>query len=370
MAEEKKKWTRGDVAEGILGAALTAKFVNRPQSLTDKNIEITKDMIDDILDDFFRKSTLITYKAKDIIAKKGKVTLDDVNFSINLPEAATQLLSVKSNRNIVHDLYDSAISYVEETWKDEVMSFAINGQMDSIDIISDGVGDQKGTKADIKIIVNNQPYKRQISLKVAGGEQFAQISGFDFSKQQKIWEDILKLNVSELEKKYNDALSNYDSTKLFSSRKDEQLKAFKDMIKEATSIVYSDAAKQIQQKINSKDSKFFTNLANLVFMGATRGEESIELVKLEQRKFKQLKFNKDFVELYSNQLKKSKLIAKFSTDGDPIVKIYVGSELKQNLLLQIRTKVEAPSKITKAGKMYSPYLRNLVEAGPLMFNLL
>ncbi len=365
-----QKFNRGDVAEGVLGATLTAKFINRPKTLKDRNVVVTKAMVDKVLDDFYKKTKLVSYKVNDIAVKRGKTSIDNVNFSINLPTAAAELLSVKKNRNIVDDLYDSAIAYVEKTWSDEVMMFALNGQIDKIDIISDGVGDQKGTKADIKITVNGKPHSRQISLKVAGGEQFAQVSGDDFSKQQKLWEDVLKLDISNLEKKYNKALEKYDKTKVFSSRDDVKLNAFKDMIKTAAGVVYKEAAVQMQAKISAKDNTFFTNFANLVFMGATKGEKSIELVKLEQRKFKQLRFNKDFVKLYSEQLKKSKLIAKFSTTGDPIVRIYSGSESKNNLILQIRTKVEAASKTTKAGKVYTPYMRNYVEAGPLMFNLL
>lgn len=365
-----QEFNRGDVAEGILGATLTAKFINRPKTLKDENVKVTKAMIDKVLNDFYKKSKLISYEANDIASKKGKAVIDQVNFSVNLPEAASELLKDKKSRIIVDDLYDSAIDYVEKSWTKDVMSFALNGQIDTIDIISDGVGDQKGTKADIKITVNGKPYSRQISLKVAGGEQFAQVSGDDFSKQQKLWEDILKLDISKLEKKYNSVLSEYDKTEVFSSRDDAKLNAFKNMIKSAATAVYEEAADQIQKKISTKDNEFFTNFANLVFMGATKGDKSIELVKLEQKKFKQLRFNKDFVKIYSNQLKKSKLIAKFSKTGDPIVKIYSGSETKENLILQIRTKVEAASKSTKAGKVYSPYMRNYIEAGPLMFNLL
>ncbi len=365
-----QKYNRGDVAEGILGATLTAKFINRPKTLKDPNVEVTKVMVNKVLDDFFKKAKLVSYEAKDLAAKKGQTIMDIVNFSINLPTAAAEFLSNKSSRNEVDDLYDSAILYVEKTWKDEVLEFAMNGQMDKIDIISDGVGDQKGTKADIKITINGKPYKRQISLKVAGGEQFAQVSGDDFIKQQALWENILDLDIKALEKKYNKALEYYDKTKMFSSRDDVKLNAFKDMLKTAAGVVYKDAASQIQKKISAKDSAFFTNFSKLVFEGATRGDKSIELVKLEGRAFKQLQFNKDFIRIYSDQLKKSNLKAVFSTTGDPIVKIYAGSENKNNLILQIRTKVEAASRVTKVGKVYSPYMRNYVEAGPLMFKLI
>ena len=54
MADEIHKFNRGDAAEGILGAALVAKFANRPKSLKDKNAPITVEMIDHVLDEFFK----------------------------------------------------------------------------------------------------------------------------------------------------------------------------------------------------------------------------------------------------------------------------------------------------------------------------
>ena len=362
------KFNRGDVAEGILGAALTAKFANRsPEKL--KN-PVTKEMIDYVLDQFFSANRMIEIKVKDIAASKGDAVIDGIRFSINLPTPAANLLKDKNSRKIVDDLYDSAIEYVEKAWEEDVVELATNGKVDDIIIMSDGVGDQKGTKADIKVTINGQPYRKQISLKVAGGEQFAQVSGDDFEKQERIWQDILGLDIKALEAKYNTAIKNYDKKEVFSSREERRLGEFKDMIKTAAGVVYQEAAKQIQQKISSKDTNFFNNFAKLVFEGATKGDASIELVKLQQRTFKQLKFDKNFIKNYSDQLKKSNLKAKFRETGDPLVQIFAGSESKSNLILQIRVKVEAASRNTKAGKVYSPYMRNYVEAGPLMFNLL
>jgi len=370
MAEEIHKFNRGDVAEGILGAALVAKFANRPKSLKDKNAPITVEMIDHVLDEFFKYGKMIEFKVKDIVAIKSTYATDVIEFSIALPEAAAMLLSKKQNRSVVKDLYESAILYIEKTWTDDVMKFALNGQIDKVTILSDGVGAQNETKADIKVTINGQKYERQISLKVAGGEQFAQVSGDEFEKQQKVWEEILKLNISELKEAYLTEVKNYDKKEVFSSRENARLTEFKDMIKSAAAVVYKEAAKQMQAKINTNDNAFLSNITKLVFMGATKGDASIELVKLEGGKFKQLQFNKDFIKLYTEQLKKSNLKAKFRETGDPLVQIYAGSEIKSNLLLQIRAKVEARSLKRPGGKVYGPYMRNLVEAGPLMFALL
>lgn len=370
MAEEIHKFNRGDVAEGILGAALVAKFANRPKSLKDKNAPITVEMIDHVLDEFFKYGKMIEFKVKDIVAIKSTYATDVIEFKINLPAPAALLLSKKQNRSVVKDLYDSAILYIEKTWTDDVMKFALNGQIDKITILSDGVGAQNETKADIKVTINGQKYARQISLKVSGGEQFAQVSGDEFEKQQKVWQEILKLDISELKEAYLKEVRNYDKKEVFSSRESARLTEFKDMVKSAAAVVYKEAAKQMQAKISSNDNAFFTNITKLVFQGATKGDASIELVKLEGGKFKQLQFNKDFIKVYTEQLKKSNLKAKFRETGDPLVQIYAGSETKSNLLLQIRAKVEARSLKRPGGKVYGPYMRNLVEAGPLMFALL
>ena len=368
--EKPLKFNRGDVGEGVLGAALVAKFINRPKTLKDSNVRLTKQMIDKVLDDIFRRATHSKeYKVNDILVKQHKISIDKINFSINLPSAAAELLSSKEDRKVVYDLYESSIEYIEETWMKEILIFATNGQIDSVDISSDGVGDQKGTKADIKLKVNGKDYSRQISLKVKGGDQFFQVSGHEFEKQKTLWSDILKLDMKSMESKYTTALKNYDKSQFFLSREDKRVEAVKDMLKNATAIVYREAAKQMQAKVKSKDSAFFINLATLVFQGATKGNETIELVSLANGKFKQLRFNKDFVKTYADVLKKNDLKIMFVEGIDPVVRVYAGSVIKQNLIIQFRTKIATESTTTKAGKKYSPYLRNIVESGPSMFNL-
>jgi len=156
---------------------------------------------------------------------------------------------------------------------------------------------------------------------------------------------------------------------LFSSREDVRLAALKTMIKTAVHAVYKDAAAQMKQLVSVNNKQFYENIAKLVYQGATLGDASIELVKLENRKYKNLKFSDaDFTTIYSTRLKNAKLIVRVSESGDPKVQVYAESMTPANLIIQIRAKVESRSSKTK--KTYSPYLRNLVEAGPKMFSLI
>jgi len=362
-------YNRGDVAEGIVGAALTAKFMNRPKSLKDADIPLTKKMIDDVLDKLFKSSNNSVYKVNDIVTKKGKTVTDTIRFSMHLPIAAFNLLQDKNKRTLVDDLYKSAIEYIETTWQQEVLDFAKNGEIDDIIIDSDGVGDQKGTKADIKITINGKKYSRQISLKVKGGDQFAQVTGHDFSKQKVLWENILNLDLSKIEKKYNDELDEYDSSEAFSSRENVRVELFKKMLKSAASVAYKEATKQIQQQIKSKNPIFFTNLTKLIIEGAAKGDLSIELVKLEKGGFNRLQFNKTFLKNFTKKLMDSNLQVVFVQTGDPTVRIYAGQIQKNNLILQIRPKVAAESSNLKSGKVYKPYIRNLIESGPMLFKI-
>ena len=363
------KFNRGDVAEGILGACLAAKFINRPANATDKYPKVTKKHIDEVLDDFFRSGGELVEEVKDKAVKKRRVK-DKVIFSIALPVAALNLLKdKKSRKKMVDDLYDSSIAYVEKEWSQDVTDFYMNGNPDTIEVRSDGTGDQKGTKADIKMDVNGKKYHRQISLKVGGGDQFAQVSGDEFSKQLAIWNDILGLDIRKMEKKYDVAMKGYDKTKFFASRDNKKLVAFKDMLKTASRAVYIEASKQIKAAISSKKNAFYNSLVKLVIDGVTKGELEVELVKLESSKYKRLTFDKKSQAAYVRRMKKLSLKVSVPTGIDPQVRIYDGSENKKNLILQIRVKIEAPSKRTPAGKVYKPYMRNYVEAGPRLFTI-
>lgn len=365
----KNKFNRGDVAEGILGACLVAKLINRPKNNRDNYPKVTRKDIDDVLDDFFGSGKELVEEAKDKVTRK-KLIKDRIIFSIALPIAALEFLKEKDIRKkIVGDLYDSSIAYVENEWEREIREFYTNGIPDVIEIRSDGIGDQKGTKADIKITLNGKKYRRQISLKVSGGEQFAQVSGDEFSKQLAIWNDILGLDIKKMESSYNKALLGYDKSKFFSKRDDKKLTSFKNMLKTASKAVYTEASKQIKSAISSKNTTFYNKLVNLVIEGVTRGELEVELVKLESSKYKRLSFDRKSKQAYVGRLKKLNLIVDIPAEIDPQVRIYDGTKNKKNLILQIRVKVESASKVTGKGKVYKPYMRNYIEAGPRLFDI-
>jgi hypothetical protein len=204
---------------------------------------------------------------------------------------------------------------------------------------------------------------------VAGGDQFAQVSGPEFSKQKALWENVLNLDIKSLQESYDEALIEFDSSAAFSKREDKRVEVFRVMLKNAAAITYKEAALQIQKKINSNDDIFFKNLTELILYGATKGEGGVELVKLAKRTFKQVKFDKNFLKKFSEKLKNSNIKVDFRETGDPLVRIYIDTAVAKNIIIQIRTKVAAESSNLKSGKIYRPYLRNIIESGPKLFEL-
>lgn len=372
MAKQKKraKYNKGNIAEAIVGAALFAKFINRPKDKKTNYPALTLSMIEDVLEDYYGSYT-VGKVLKKTVADPGTKVRDNMTLQIDIPQADTDVLKVKKTRKmgVLQKLYSSAIQYVNEAWEGEAIQFALNGQIDSVEVHSDGTGAQTQTKADIKITHNGQQYSRQISLKVSGGDQFAQVSGEDFSKQITIWNTTLGIDISPLQKKYDKLLEDYDKDVVLNSRESPRLKALKKMLKEAGRFVYDHAANEINNMINSKDITFYTTLTKLIANSATLGQPGIELVKLDKGSYKRIPFTPNFIKDYTNLLTNRKILVVSKQTGDPKVEIYVDSVNSANKLLQIRVKVEAQSSTSGGKKTYKPYMRNLIEAGPMMYEL-
>jgi len=346
------KYNKGDVAEAILGAAVVAKFVVRPTT------DVSKKDIEDVLNKML-SSNPVTIPTPDYVksVKQANIT-DNIKFKVGIPKPAMDFISDSSNWSEISGIFNSCISYVNKDRRLNLQSiqFSKNKKSNEIFINSDGTGDQKGTKADIKLTFDGKKSRNQISLKVKGGDQFAQVSGIPFEKQEKLWKDGLGLDVSSLKSAYEDELKQFDPTIVFTDRKDKILTAQKNIVKNAAKAVYVKAADLMNDKFGSKDAEFMKKLISFIRSGAAGSEyKEIELVKLEKDDFKKVRFDKKF----DNFITGLDLVATVGS-GDPLIEI---KDSKSNSpLIQIRFKVEAASKKTKGDKTFVVYPRNYVEA--------
>lgn len=370
MAAPKIDANRGDLAEIILGASVAAKFKYPPLSGTPT---ISKAEVKEILAMVIKatsKKTVLQRADK----QKGTVKVDDnIEFRVGVPAKAWTFISDKNNWRLVDDLFTSSVGYVnkDRRLRGQVNKVYINGKKDFVLVNSDGTGDQKGTKADIKLSINGKQTVNQISLKVEGGEQFAQVAGVTFDKQLEIWSR-LGVNVSSAKTAFENELKDVDLTLRFADRGNVNLTKMGTALRSAASKSYSEAAKQLKTKVD------IDKLTDFLIYGATKGEANIELVKLVGANkssplgFKRAKFGKQFKENLRTVF--PNLQVAFEFKSDPIVHIYDPSrgnmQSSKARLIRIRGFFQRPSSKSKiSGKTYGVYLRNIVEAGDILFEL-
>lgn len=343
-------FNRGDVAEVILGAAVTAKFLKKD----DSNVSIPE--VERIIKETIGLQN-IEYQRIDTVDTEK--VFDNITFRISVPKKAINFLKGKDFSG-VNDLFLSAIEYVNTNRRltRQAKVLRSNAKVDDITIKSDGVGDQKGTKADIKLTVNGKTTRNQISLKVAGGEQFAQVSGASFDKQVALWNEGLGIDVQSLKDAYNSTMESFKTGLKFASREEEGVKEQKDIVKTAMRIVYQYAANELNDKFKAHEEEFIENFINFISRGIAGDEERyIELVKLERGQFKTIRPGS---KSFKDSIKNLDLVAELRRTGDP--QITISDRNTKSPLIRIRARVELAKSETKQGKLYYIYPRNYVEA--------
>jgi hypothetical protein len=290
-------------------------------------------------------------------------------------------LQTRSNWNKVSDLRTGAVNFANNHSRlnAQARGLSINERQDMIRVTAAGTEDQKGTKADVKIEVNSptNPNKRfrniDYSLKVSGGEQFHQVSGLGFDKFLNIFSE-MGLDVSSVAQKYEKSLTEFFDkevyTKKYSSRQEAQSSGGGDNLKKSARIVYDEAAKILQEGLNSPNvTSVKSKFADYIIFGLSRNVRT-ELVKfVGDGKVKTRVADGQFKQV----LLQNRFVAELKKTGDPKIEIYLADEngVKRNgkdfFVMQIRYKLEVASGKSGGQKVYRFYPRNYLEAQPGMF---
>ena len=327
---------KGDVAEVIFGASMFAHFTKQT------NVKkIIKDAV-------AAKASTFTYKT------------DIYTFKVNVPAKAMTFFEDDVNIQKVEYLFSASAQYLKQATflNDTILLIQNNDQVDNIIVDADGVGDQKGTKADIKISINGKKITNQVSLKVDGGQQFAQISGHKFEKQELLWQTGLGLNISNMKKKFNEKMNEFNAKGRYATREDKVAQNQKALIKRVTTPVYVEAAKQLNVLFGTKDKEFIARFIQFIKQGIAGDEaEYIELVKLTKNSFKSVKVGST---KFENDVKELDLTAIVKKGDSP--EIIIKDKTTGKALINIRYKTEVASKKVGGEKVYFVYPRNLVEA--------
>lgn len=331
---------RGETSEGILGAAMFAKFTKRESN--EEIGTVTPNDISNVLDQL-QKTGEDQYEID--VEDFDNVHADKVTFVLRLKTGPYADLMNPAKRPLLANEFSSAAGYVNSSDAERYSRyFYINGKADQIVIMADGVTGEKEQKPDVWVYVtdeNGQPRKLRLntSLKVGGIGQFGQVGGDSAETQQTLW-NYFNVNVSP-------ALKNFD-TKV----KKDPREAFKS--------VYEYAATQLKKELKGADAQAEAGIISSIAQGithfATLGDRNVELVDFDKGGFKILRFN--------NLVRKLQAVNLDATYVDsktwPEVVIHERGDPK-NKLLTIRMKVE--------NKPKGIYVRNYIEKGRLLEEL-
>jgi hypothetical protein len=332
LDKPKEAGNRGDIAEGILGAAIAARFINK-----NKNIDTAK--VKAVLRDLGPTASKIKQKDFNSENKNPKI-IDNVNLYISLAESNMKVLLDPSKWAGLDDLFQSAVKYANG---DTVIAWSQllynNNQKNNIEVISDGLGNQSGTKVDVKVMVDGVVTNIKVSLKAGDVKQFGQVAGSEFEKQLFLWKTLLEIDVSTKETLYTKHLQNKE-------------------VNEALYITYSFVAEQINIKLGGSSSKpkLLRDLGNGIRHFATLNEQDVSLVQLSKNEAIIYTFDKIHDKLKNLDLK---AVIKDSA-GKPKLVIQ-NKEL--NSLIEVRVKAEGRPD-------GSTYIRNYIEKGEVLGSFL
>ncbi len=328
---------RGEVSEGILGAAMFAKFTKRQPGeevgqVTPADITNVLDTLQAQGDDTY--SVTVNDAESDIA--------DTISFILKLKTAPYQDLMNPLKRKLLVNELASAAAYVNNPMAERYSKyFYLNGRADEINIMADGAASETEKKSDVWVAIKDKngamrTLKLNASLKVGGVAQFGQVSGTSVETMNKLF-GYFGIDVSPYTAKYEQ------------EAKKDQFKAIEYM--------YRQIVDELQTKLagdsDTEEARFVDNVAHAVTHFATLGDSNVELVDFAKGGFKILRFKNLQYKLRNIDLTASYI----GTKARPEISIHDVENPKKELI-SIRCKIE--------NRPAGPYVRNIIEKGSLL----
>jgi len=348
VGSPRAKYNLGNVAEGVLAFAIAARFLNKTKAVGEREVMAVRAAMSK---NRRGTSSEILLKSPNAPHPKMKKKIDDdVKVVVNLAAANMDMLFTTDDTELdtLKGLIPPCVAYANAR---EINTAALmmyrNGKKDYIDVIADGIGDETGTKVDVRVEINgstNVPIQgrtrgmnlalTQISLK-KDVDQFAQVGGWTLDTIDNLWGKVLNMtpsNNSQLQQIYQDAIETEGTTAEVSAL--------------AMRNVYAWANGQLQTKM--KNNIWLNNFVEVLDNFATYKEENVALVEIKGDTFHRYDFKKLKVALVGRpdlDIPPNLVLSSTYTEGSsglPTVRI-IGTNAndgKQYELVQFRFKLE------------------------------
>lgn len=385
--EAKKYWNEGEVAETFLGAALFARF----QSI--ENID-SNDVIDAMrrfkeIEGGFSFTGHRNNDPIEMIAlnkpDNNKVVLEYIN---NYPDFSKKFAKGVKGLN---STLAACVSYVNNSpkIKTAIDRADSNDDSDRIIIKTDGVSDQKGTKADLQLKIGN--LETLLSLKVNAVKQFGQNTGATAEIVTKFFNTFIPgIDLSSLAQNWPDM-----------SRKGTNILKRDGTLVQTFQTVYAligQAYTAADNELNARltDPVSVAHVVNSVhdgilhyIQGSAVGQTVVILNPKAGKDWQELDFNNDLIgALKSFRIESSVSVANVNGENNHILRIYgrpLDSIAAAAMSIEINTDADAEKAVAVARKASpkkvdpelliqlrsylqtaGPTIRNIIEMGPLL----
>ena len=353
------RYNMGNAAEGILAAAITARFINKGRRINERDIlNVLATQYKSLTND--HKSSFHVFKSENFKTTKETNRMipdDDVELTIKLSPInmslvfCEQLLERDERAQGIMDRMNIMTPCVAYANSREISQLAnvmyYNRVYNKIEVEADGVGGELTTKVDIFLRIDGQKHIEipgryrtqrlnitQISLK-REVNQFAQVGGWTLDTVDSLWGKVLDMtpsNSAQLQQIYQDAIETEGTTEVVSAL--------------AMRGVYTWANGQLQNKL--RNTNWLNNFVEVLDNFATYKEENVALVEIKGDTFHRYDFKKLKVALVGRpdlDIPPNLVLSSTYTEGSsglPTVRI-IGTNAndgKQYELVQFRFKLE------------------------------
>jgi hypothetical protein len=303
------RYNMGNAAEGILAAAIAARFINKGKRINQSHIlEVLATQYRSLSSD--RKESFHVFKSENFRTSRESTRMipdDDVELTIKLSPInmslvfCEQLLDRDERAQGIMDRMNIMTPSIEYANSREISQLAnvmyYNRMYNKIEVEADGVGGELTTKVDIFLRIDGQKHIEipgrygnqrlnitQISLK-REVNQFAQVGGWDIETVNNFWGSILNENI----------LNNAQIQAIYSKHSTE---TYPDSKRHAAAVmidVYQWAHNKIQQKFSN--AAWREHFINKLDEFATKNEENVKLVEITGSTYEKFDFSKLHVSL-------------------------------------------------------------------------
>ena len=339
-----KNINKGDIAEGILGAALYVKFMN-PES------KVTGSAVKKVLEKINAEPDAEKSNPKKVDKTlRGENGEDKISFRVALSTGNYEGLVDPKWHSELSNHYKSAVAYVNgEAIVDQAMQQEMDKNPNVIEVISDGVSNQTGTKVDVQVKVDGKFTKLgSISLK-AGSKTMGQVGSGNWNKLSGLLSDMFGVKPdSELEEPWTTAVSTRDKAAVIA----------------AGQAVYNDIVDELARepefrRDNPEDQvDVIQSIINGVRKAATGGEQGVLLVDFDGGDYKVLNFDDKLEDVFRRR-ENFKLGVKYTQSSSGFPKILIRDDGNNETLIEIRMRVEGKGETIKNVRHYVEKTRYL-----------